>query len=61
VNPAYVPTDAGDANHGRILMAVQPLTQGLRRRDLACAPIHGVIARAPLEQQPPSRHAKEWV
>jgi len=28
VNPAYVPTDAGDANHGRILMAVQPLTQG---------------------------------
>ena len=39
VNLAHVQTDAGDANHGRTPLAVQPLTQGLWRRDLAGAPI----------------------
>jgi hypothetical protein len=45
VNLAHVQTDAGDANHGRTPLAVQPLTQGLWRREIAGAPIHGVIAQ----------------
>jgi hypothetical protein len=31
VNLAHVQTDAGDANHGRTPLAVQPLAQGLWR------------------------------